>query len=291
MNGFMCILLIKRNGVISMKVNWILEQFAVESYRDELVECITKHGDGYFELKPFEIYNTNIEDFDRHLPTVALCSIQTAREVNSLPFIPGAIYSDKAFEVNKYYRDYSKFMLNKEYVCLPFWSLQQNKDFIFDTFGDNGCIFMRPNSGGKSFTGFVAEYDRFERDLEQAFLIGENEYELVCVSRPYNIWHEWRVVVIDGKMITGSRYKYQGKKNVVAEFPVEVREFAENVVKTVDNPPQACYTMDIGQTKAGLSIVELNSMSCSGLYACNIPAIVDALREFAIKDYLVEASV
>ncbi len=259
-----------------MKVNWILEHFAVEDYRDEMVAAINEYDDIILDLHPFEYLKKDVKkELDACLPTVALCTIQLARELNrTTSFIPGAIYGEKQFAVNKYYQDYYKFMLNKEYMCLPFWALKKNKELIYRIFGNAGCVFIRPNSGGKSFTGFILDYDRFDRDLDQAFLIGENLEELVCITHPVNIIREWRLVIIDKKVIASSLYKENGRPNKEAGCVPKVQKFAELVINSVDNPPQACYTMDIAETKDGFSIVELNSMSCSGLYKCDITAVV-----------------
>ncbi len=273
--------------MIKMKVNWILEQFAVEDYFDKIIECVNKFDDNYVHLKSFEYYIRDLEkEVDNTLPTVALCSIQTAREINRKKFIPGAIYSDKAFEVNRYYKDYHEFILNKDYMCLPFWSLVQNKDFIFNTFGNNDCVFIRPNSGGKSFTGFVTDKDNFECAIDQAFIVGEEPYELVCISEPKNIKYEWRIVIIDGKVISGCRYKTFVKRDLIEEIPDRVIDYAKLVVESVKNPPQECYIMDVAETSDGLSIVELNSMSCSGLYKCDISKIMVALRDYIVKNFI-----
>ena len=45
---------------------------------------------------------------------------------------------------------------------LPYGELKRKKDYLFKLFGDNDFIFVRPDSGFKTFTGDVVNYNNYE---------------------------------------------------------------------------------------------------------------------------------
>jgi glutathione synthase/RimK-type ligase-like ATP-grasp enzyme len=108
---------------------------------------------------------------------------------------------------------------------------------------------------------------------------------LICISEPKNIHGEWRLVIADKKIVAYSQYKKHGETNLLGECPNYIQKFAKIVVNSIDIPPDPCYTIDIAEESDGPSVIELNSLSCSGLYKCNIPDVIKAVREVVIKDY------
>ena len=59
-----------------------------------------------------------------------------------------------------------------------------------------------------------------------------------------------------------------------------------NTIAKLDWQPDIVYTCDIALLENGdVKVIELNSFSCAGLYACNIEDILIKVSEIALLEY------
>lgn len=270
-----------------MKIRWLLDMLSVEDYNNELEDVIHDLGDYYYRMDPFWYLKNGsaelVNNFDNG-PVMSLCSLGAAQFIlNRTKVSPGAYCNLQKFKVSNYSKDYYNYMLN-DYLYMPLWQLSKNKTKLFETFGNNGAIFVRPDSGFKTFNGMILTEERFNNDLEDISKVTINPYELVCISEPKNINREWRLVIVEDKVVGASQYKNSGKLEILTNCPQSIKDFAETASSTCDNPDK-CYVMDIAETIFGPKIIELNSFSCSGLYKCNIKEVISAVREVVIQDF------
>ena len=107
-----------------------------------------------------------------------------------------------------------------------------------------------------------------------------DEGDLVVVASPRRIEAEWRTVVVGRRVVAASRYKSGGRRNVDGDVPDEVLAFARSVAAEIDLPAPATM-LDVAREEGGrLCVVELNSFSCSELYACYPLPVVRAVHAF-----------
>jgi len=134
-------------------------------------------------------------------------------------------------------------------------------------------LFVRPNDGFKSFAGSVVrceELDVFRRTLK----LQQVEFHApVYVARPFALHAEWRVQMIAGRAVAVSQYRPHWE----AGAPNDVLRFAEEVQRDVSWPAQA-YALDIAQTDAGLAVIEIGCLLCTGFYASEPDRVVEALQ-------------
>jgi hypothetical protein len=146
-------------------------------------------------------------------------------------------------------------------------------------YGDRKIIFVKPDTSLKLFPGLVINEknwkDTLERTDVQAALSSSPKAE-VCVSPYKEIWAEWRFFVVDGQVVTGSRYYSNGTLDVRAADP-DILLIAEAATRKW-MPLETCV-MDLALTKDGLKVVEFNSVNSSGLYDCDPKKILKALQE------------
>lgn len=176
---------------------------------------------------------------------------------------------------------------------LPRGEIPRFLPFLRQTFGENGDLFIRPSSGHKSFTGkvFVEEYWDSDWEWVEEFTDPES---LIVISSPKLIDREWRFIVADGKVITGSLYK----KRIGHIFTSKYREIndandfkdalaLEKAKKIVAEGycPDPMFVIDICEHNGQMFLLEIGSFSCAGLYNCNIQKIVDAAATLAIKEW------
>ena len=142
-------------------------------------------------------------------------------------------------------------------------------------------VFVRPNTGFKSFAGQFVRAGDWAYDVEGIDkLSGVMDTTMVMVNAPIELTGEFRFVIADGKVITGSEYRWDGKLDIRKDFLQDCFELAKKVAR-YSWQADIAYTCDVAQTEDGPKIVELNGFSSAGLYACDIQRVVQAISRAA----------
>lgn len=240
------------------------------------------HSDRYI---PFDDHH-DLSALPTNRPVVFHGAIGCARSVQNrgLPFRPFAWFNFNHLSCHSYYGRWGRWLVNQRYGLYPLGDLPRLEDHIYDVYGADGHVFIRPNSNDKIFTGEVVSREKFKGWMNWAFTEGEIPDAIVVVSEPQTIRAEWRLIVKDGRVVTGSRYKLNGQLNVVAGFPDEAAAVTEEACRKWT--PHPVFVMDVGVLADGVyKIVECGSINCAGYYDCDLGAIVRAMSEVAEREY------
>lgn len=156
-------------------------------------------------------------------------------------------------------------------------NLNKRKWSLFINNAVDAKIFIRPESGSKSFSGFLIDIIEFDKFLEEikSKKIGDS---ICCISKPKKILAEWRLVCTATEVVTSSLYSFQGLLSSVKGCPPMVKEFAKKILVKLSNPPKM-FVVDICMLEGSkeLKLVEFNSIRSSGFYACDRDLIVKEL--------------
>jgi hypothetical protein len=148
-------------------------------------------------------------------------------------------------------------------------------------------FFIKPDTDTKEFAGTVMRVDEFAKWYANMISIGyleTNDFDVV-VSRPKKLGCEWRVVVVDGRIVESSIYRqYQTVRPERGIIPQ-----VEEVVMAAHRlfVPAPAYVIDVAQvwTDAGYDyrVIEYNTLNSAGLYACRPGPIINAINEMLEK--------
>lgn len=270
-----------------MKVKWLIESLLWEDDSEEkLINSLKKSNTEYYMVTPEEAYK-GLEKYGNKEECVYFYgSLETARTVvREKRWIPGVFYTAKSYYCSTYYPYFGDFLLNSDnYGLYPFGDLNRIKYHLYRNFGEDDAIFIRPNDGKKSFTGKLVKKEEYDKDIEGFGFYGMGNEELVLVSTPKNVVNEWRFFIAEGKVITGSLYKENGKTIRKSEIKKEAEELASKVCGMYI--PDSVWTLDICETEQGnFYVLEIGCASCSGLYACDTDKIVETINKVATKEY------
>lgn len=180
-------------------------------------------------------------------------------------------------------------LLNEDVIFLPFNMFKADAKRIFEMFNTD-TLFIRPNSGFKTFTGTTISKGSFDYDvscLEQ--LSGITDYTLCLISNVKDIVAEYRFVICNSQVIHSAMYSEAGV-NFYDVFPSMDNSFIpdcclELVNKIAAWPWQAdvAYVCDIAQLRSSeAKILEFNAFACAGMYTLNYKRIIERLSEAAI---------
>jgi hypothetical protein len=181
------------------------------------------------------------------------------------------------YKCSKYYAYLGKWLLNADYTLLPFAELFRREDELYDVFGQDDAVFIRPDDGDKKFTGQIVYKENFVEQCTE-FQMKEKrlkEYDLVLVSSPKNILREWRLVICNSWIIAGSLYHDTTMNLDYMGYPQEVEDLAKDIIFAANYKPDEVYVMDFCETQSGkFYLLEIGGFSCAGLYECDMGDIV-----------------
>jgi hypothetical protein len=272
-----------------VSVGWLLDASVFDSYHDELADAIVRNG---FEVKSINPPNPPYRWDDvglayrRAFPAGA-CVVTHAdielvgRVLDDALWIPGAFATVDHFFCSSYFPHLGHFLLNPDHSVLPFAELAPRSKSLFETYGRNGQIFVRPDSPLKLFSGLLASRDTFEKDLAFMAFYEFPPESLVVVSSPKTITKEWRFVVAGQRVVASSLYKDGDELISQPGSDDGARVLAEAIV-AVGYAPDPVWVMDICRTADDrFHLLEIGGFSFSNLYACDKDAVVSAVSDVA----------
>lgn len=271
------------------KVHWLLDANVFHEYHDDLVAAIVRHGDAVESInRPDPPYrwddapNRYRDCFPDGACVITHADIDLVRRVRQdRRWTPGVFASEENFYWSTYFPHFEKFLLNRDHLMLPFVELSGRRNELFDRFGRNEKIFVRPDSPLKIFSGQLASLATFEKDLDFMAFYDFPHASPVVVSSPKGIRGEWRVVVAGREPVAASHNVDQGQKISAPCHSAELFDFAQSILDS-GYAPDPVWIMDICQTDDhSLHLLEIGMFSCSNLYGCDKDLVVKAVSRAA----------
>jgi hypothetical protein len=193
---------------------------------------------------------------------------------------PGGWCSPESLDCAAYYPHFADFLLNGRHEILTGVAGIREKERLFREFAHDGRVFARPTSVHKLFVGRLIAEEDFETALAPTRYDSDSR---IVIAEPRELGREWRLVVASNEVIAGSQYAERGVKSVAPGCPDEVLAFARGMLAAVAWWPDELFMLDVCESPEGLRLVELNSFSCSWLYACDFAAVVKAASRAAAR--------
>lgn len=272
-----------------MKVGWIVDAQAFDTYHDELIEAIVRNGHLAVSVeRPPAPYQWDDVDCSYRKCFPAGACVVTHGDVDLVNRVsndglwsPGVFAEVKRYHCSHYFAHFGDVILNHDYVMLPFAEFPRLADSLFGYLGVEGELFVRPDSPMKVFNGQRIAQSEFDKDYE---FMAFNEFPreaLIVVSSPKNIATEWRFVVVEKRIVAGTEY-HNGSEFVA--YPVaenNALQFAQRVAARVYQP-EPVWILDICRTTEGeYRVVEVGGFSFASLYGCDKDAVVNAVSDAA----------
>jgi hypothetical protein len=192
---------------------------------------------------------------------------------------PGGWCSPENLDCTTYYPHFEKHLLNHRHEIITGITAIREKARLYNSLGLDGFVFARPTSLHKLFVGRLVAQDDFETALAPTKYDPETR---VVIAEPRELGREWRLVVAGDTVIAASQYAQCGEKAIASGCPEVVLTFAREMLSVVPWRPDELFMLDVAKTETGLHLVELNSFSCSWLYACDFERVVDAASQAAV---------
>lgn len=192
---------------------------------------------------------------------------------------PGTYFNRNVKSFSIFASHFGEHMLNNDFYVIPY------SEFVRRGLQPNQSVFIKPDSGMKEFTGKVISFDNFTDEINSMNQIEIVNPETLCVvAQAKPIESEFRYIIVDRKVITGSEYRWNNILDVRSDTSPLCDALASYVAKK-EWQADRVYVCDIALSDNVPKIVELNAFSSSGLYACDTHAIVEAVSSAALNEF------
>lgn len=275
-----------------MKAKWLIEHFDNDNSFHRLYEECKALGYSAELIRYHPVAQGSVDRFASDNPVIIQASLQFGQEMMQrfTHWIPGWWFTKAKYECTYYYAHLQRHLFNDRFIMMPRACFPSRAQTLYDEMGQDDCLFIRPSSGFKTFTGKVFDKYLLHQDWDWVEEFTKPE-DIIVVSSPKNIRAEYRFVVVCQDVITGSLYKEMGSSkrrelDINIEFDKLSLEKAKEVI--ADGwQPDPVYVMDICIGWDNKSyLLEIGTFNCAGLYACDLTTVVTCVSEEAERQYL-----
>lgn len=266
-----------------MNVTWLMQNnMGSQSDINEYIAAVRNSGANVIEID-YKAFSEEVPDVNIEGPAVVYGTVNFIKQVYNSGRWPLAIFGNpETFTYEAWAVHYNEMLLNSPDNI----QLTTVGDFCNDTRDVNEDIFVRPQNDTKSLVGAVWIAGQFKTwclDAANGDYVDINKDTPIVIGKPYGIEAEWRLFVVDNKVISASQYHKKGRLYKEAGAPQDILDFANKVIERWN--PAPAYTLDLCRSAGNCYIVEAQGFNSAGQYLCDMIAVAKAVNEVAIKLY------
>lgn len=272
----------------SNRINWLVDEILTERQYESgypsIAEAAIELGYNVYKTKyiPFSLEPDPNIPFRIGSCVVTHGTVQFCRQIDKhlgKIYCPGTYFNRNVKSFSLFASHFGELMLNSDFYLIPY------AEFVRRRLKPDQVVFIKPDSGMKEFTGKLIAYENFDDEISSMNQIEIVDSESLCVvAQPKRIDAEFRYVIADREVITGSEYRWDNVLDVRRDTLPICDELAKHVAK-IEWQADRVYVCDIAFVEGEARIVELNAFSSSGMYACDTYAVVEAVSAAALKEY------
>jgi hypothetical protein len=221
-------------------------------------------------------------DIPTGTPTIFYGSVNLVRRAHAEKrWTPGVWYDPGRTDFVTLQRHYGSELFNADSDVITVM------DFLSITrIPPDAAMFIRPVHDTKAVTGRVRSLGEWQEHIREALNTrgGPSSVTLLQMATPKTILNEWRVYVVNGKPVTASSYRVNGRPNTAGDVPEKVLGYAGDIAKTYS--PHPVYVLDVCEAEDHtLKVMEINAFNASGFYWCDVYKIALEVTDFVRGTY------
>lgn len=257
-------------------IQWVVQRNLTSKTDLESLQRACEVTDITFQAIDIIPFSGSLPAFDNSRKSIfygstTLCNLVAADE----QLQSGLFFDNARFSIENYFNRWGKYMLNYGAVVTTFHALMNREE------DPDKLFFIRPDDDSKSFSGETKSFRDISTWYDQLKTVENTNLSPdtpVVVSTPYNIQYEWRLWIVNGKVVTASKYRTYFKLTKEEGCPLEVIAFAEK--RCLEYTPHDVFVMDICLCGDDYYIVECGCMNAAGFYKADVTAIVAAVSAY-----------
>ncbi len=203
-----------------------------------------------------------IPDIDHDGAIITNGSVMLSKIANQRGWKPGSLFNEN-FSYDVWHPHYRNYLLNRDAI----FTTIANADPNLETF------FVRPVADNKSFTGQVMTKDAFKS--WQSDIIEHHGTMPILYASVKAIGQEHRHFIVDGKVVSSSRYKLGSEANQNRTIDPYVIEFASHMASIWQ--PARAFVLDTYIAGDEIGVIEIGCICHAGFYDADVQKIIMAL--------------
>ncbi len=255
-------------------LHWIIQNSPYEEEGHYVLKgTLERMGIPHTEVKVIPFSHEITPDLEWENPVVVMGTIRLAELAIKRGWSPGA-WTNEKFSYEHYMKHYGDHMLNSDAVICSFGTVTEEVPW--------NEFFFRPLEDGKEFAGRLISFAEQRMWAESIVEIEQQNYTTIdsdtkVIAAPIkNIEREYRYFIVDGKVITGSRYKLGDQ----VSYNTNVDDSWDFVQQMVDLwQPADAFVLDIALSNGVYKVLEINCLNSAGYYAIDVSKLVQAIME------------
>lgn len=191
----------------------------------------------------------------------------------------GCFFDDVTFRVDMWNANHPYMMNNDSHIM----TIREAYSFMNKNYRD--MWFIRPVNDLKVFSGNIISGEEFTTWVQTASYGGYtfNDTQEITIATPKNIQAEWRYFIVDGKIVDGSMYRFNGTARCMHEDDTNVLLEAQKLAD-IWLPSPVCV-MDIALVDNEFKVLEFNCFNASGFYDHHLPIIIKEMTNYCEDIY------
>lgn len=253
-------------------MHWVIQENIFNEYGyNQLIETLIRFDISHSIVKVVPFDCRTEPDINLEGPVIVMGAYTMWRVAHVKGWIPGSFINDN-FDYQVQLSHWGQRMFNYGCKVYRFADVPKQKE----------AFFIRPIHDTKSFTGQVIEWAEFA-DWRSKIMDIQTSYctitadTLVQVGRWQEIFAEYRLWIVDNRIVTSSLYKRGGKAFSSEEVDPEIIAYGQDCIKYWT--PARAFCLDIFVGPEGPAIGEINNINAAGFYKADIQKLVLALNE------------
>jgi hypothetical protein len=213
---------------------------------------------------------------DNTTPIITNGSIMLSNIAKAKGWEPGSLFNNN-FSYKVWSEHYKDLLINKNAVVST----------LKDAVVHSDKIFARPVLDNKSFNGKVftkEEFLKFQKNSINSEKGSPKPDIEILISTPKSIGQEHRHYIVDGEIITSSRYKFAGQPNFKEGADEAVIDVVNKAIKIWQ--PARAFVLDTYIAGDEIGIVEIGCICHAGIYDADLIKLVSALDSMELNKEL-----
>lgn len=257
-------------------MQWVIQENIFNEYGyGRLIETLERLEIPFTIVKVIPFGGGIIPDVNFKEPTIVMGAYTMWKVAAEKQWIPGSFINENFdFEIQR--QHWGNRMFNADSRVYRFADVpEQSEDF-----------FIRPIHDTKSFTGQIIDWISFDTwrksvmDIQTSYCSITAD-TLVQVAPYKHIYAEYRLWVVDGKIVTSSLYKRGNRVYSDEEVDEEIINFGYECIKTW--VPARAFCLDIFVGPDGPRVGEVNNINAAGFYKADVQKLVLALNSMEFQ--------
>ena len=255
---------------------WVVQKnLFIENKRHALLDALDRLDIPFLLV---DVHNNNtapdIPPGSENGPIITNGSVMLSHIAIARNWSPGSLFNEN-FSYDIWSKFYQDFLLNKNAVFSTFGLAQPQMDHVF----------VRPIADTKAFNGQVFskdEFAQFQRNSLNKIQGFPDPSTPILYAPPKTIGQEHRHYVVDGQVVTSSRYKLAGQPNFHPGADQGIVDIVQSAI-ALFQPAQA-FVVDTYVSGDDVGIVEIGGICHAGLYEADLIKLVHALDNMTILE-------